>query len=141
MTPIELVLIEYGLYDGPPLGSDAKWRSFICPFHADNSPSFGVNPGINCFNCLSCPAKGGVLQLVIDAEKLVNDKEVTKAEAFKRLEEITGIEGDDLYAAIEGGTRGPRVPARGKRTQRRNYTPVRPRLDRKSTRLNSSHVK
>ena len=43
----------------------------LCPFHDDKSlGSFVVYPRGNCYKCFSCGAKGGVIDFLIDHEKL-----------------------------------------------------------------------
>lgn len=36
-----------------------KWRSTICPFHADTKPSLSICIENGAFKCWSCGAKGG----------------------------------------------------------------------------------
>ncbi|MBQ1773071.1 MAG: hypothetical protein IIZ97_02325 [Prevotella sp.] len=43
----------------------------LCPFHADKSMgSFIVYPKGNCYKCFSCGAKGGVIDFLMEHEKL-----------------------------------------------------------------------
>ena len=43
----------------------------LCPFHADKSlGSFIVYPKKNCYKCFSCGAKGGVIDFLMNHEKL-----------------------------------------------------------------------
>lgn len=35
------------------------WRSALCPFHTDHSPSLRVNVETGAFRCMACGAKGG----------------------------------------------------------------------------------
>ena len=43
----------------------------LCPFHDDKSMgSFIVYPKGNCYKCFSCGAKGGVVEFLMEHEKL-----------------------------------------------------------------------
>ena len=43
----------------------------LCPFHTDKSlGSFVVYPKGNCYKCFSCGAKGGVIDFLMEREKL-----------------------------------------------------------------------
>lgn len=42
----------------------------ICPFHAEKTPSFNVNPGRNIFKCFGCGKGGNVVQFIIEIEKV-----------------------------------------------------------------------
>ena len=43
----------------------------LCPFHDDHSlGSFIVYPKGNCYKCFSCGAKGGVVEFLMEHEKL-----------------------------------------------------------------------
>ena len=43
----------------------------LCPFHDDRSlGSFIVYPKGNCYKCFSCGAKGGVVEFLMEHEKL-----------------------------------------------------------------------
>ena len=35
------------------------WRSALCPFHDDHTPSLRVNVETGAFRCMACGAKGG----------------------------------------------------------------------------------
>jgi len=35
------------------------WRSALCPFHDDHSPSLRVNLETGAFRCMACNARGG----------------------------------------------------------------------------------
>lgn len=41
------------------LSGHGEWRSAICPFHADKSPSLRVNVHRGSFRCMVCGAHGG----------------------------------------------------------------------------------
>lgn len=36
-----------------------RWRSALCPFHDDHSPSLRVNAETGAFRCMACGAHGG----------------------------------------------------------------------------------
>ncbi len=42
----------------------------LCPFHSEKSPSFNVYPGNNSFYCFGCGKGGGVINFVMEAERL-----------------------------------------------------------------------
>ena len=54
-TPIEY----YKNIAGFKITKNSGWQNFLCPFHQENSPSFGIHLDTGGFNCLACGAKGG----------------------------------------------------------------------------------
>lgn len=42
----------------------------LCPFHSEKTPSFNVYPGNNSYYCFGCHKGGGVINFVMDAERL-----------------------------------------------------------------------
>lgn len=42
----------------------------LCPFHSEKTPSFNVYPGNNSYYCFGCGKGGGVINFVMDAERL-----------------------------------------------------------------------
>jgi len=42
----------------------------LCPFHAEKSPSFSINPDLNLFHCFGCQASGDAITFVRDVEHL-----------------------------------------------------------------------
>ncbi len=42
----------------------------LCPFHSEKSPSFNVYPGNNSYYCFGCGKGGGVINFVMEAERL-----------------------------------------------------------------------
>ncbi len=72
-------------------------RSFwLCPFHAERTPSFTITPDGGAFVCFGCGAKGDVIDFVMHAESL------------------------DFKAALEflGGHAAPTAPAKAPSPQR-----------------------
>ena len=64
----------------------------LCPFHDDKSMgSFVVYPKGNCYKCFSCGAKGGVIDFLMDHEKL------TYPDAIRWLGKMYNIDVDDVY--------------------------------------------
>lgn len=57
-----------------------------CPWHAEKNPSFCVSPDRQMFYCFSCKRGGGVIQFVMEYEKL------TFMEAVSMLAERAGME-------------------------------------------------
>mgnify|MGYP000849562445 CR=1 FL=1 len=57
-----------------------------CPFHSEKTPSFSVTPDNQLYYCFGCHAGGGVVQFVMEAEKL------TYTEAVKSLAQRAGME-------------------------------------------------
>lgn len=58
----------------------------LCPFHAEKSPSFHVNPQRHFFHCFGCGASGDVVKFLMQIEGL------SFPEAARRLAERAGIE-------------------------------------------------
>jgi len=42
----------------------------LCPFHAEKTPSFNVNPDMNRYYCFGCQESGDAIQFVIETEHL-----------------------------------------------------------------------
>ena len=42
----------------------------LCPFHSEKTPSFNIYPGNNSYYCFGCGKGGGVINFVMDAERL-----------------------------------------------------------------------
>ncbi len=60
--------------------------SGLCPFHAEKTPSFSVDPDRRTFHCWGCGEKGDVFDWLIKIDGL------DKAEALKVLADKAGIE-------------------------------------------------
>lgn len=60
--------------------------SGLCPFHAEKTPSFSVDPDRRTFHCWGCGEKGDVFDWLIKIDG------VDKAEALKVLAEKAGVE-------------------------------------------------
>ncbi len=41
-----------------------------CPFHDDSSPSFSVNPDKQVYHCFGCGASGGLINFVMEFERV-----------------------------------------------------------------------
>lgn len=50
---------EYYSVQGIKVCEGKEWINVLCPFHAENNPSFGVNMRSGGFNCFGCGVKGG----------------------------------------------------------------------------------
>ena len=50
---------SYYAAQGLPLNGRGEWRSVLCPFHADSTPSLRVNIHSGGFFCMVCQARGG----------------------------------------------------------------------------------
>lgn len=57
-----------------------------CPFHSEKTPSFSVKPDEKLFYCFGCHTGGGIIQFVMQTEKL------TYVEAVKSLAQRAGME-------------------------------------------------
>jgi DNA primase len=60
--------------------------SGLCPFHAEKTPSFSVDPERRTFHCFGCGERGDVFDWLIKIDG------VDKAEALKLLAEKAGVE-------------------------------------------------
>jgi DNA primase len=65
--------------------SGANWQG-LCPFHAEKTPSFNVNPPRQFYHCFGCGVGGDVISFVQRIEGL------SFPEAVRRLAERYGIE-------------------------------------------------
>jgi len=48
----------------------------LCPFHAEKTPSFCVDPKKETFTCFGCGAKGDVVKFVMMMESLTQDEAI-----------------------------------------------------------------
>lgn len=62
----------------------ANWMA-CCPFHAEKTPSFSVNPQKGFYYCFGCGKKGNAFNFLMEMEGL------TFPEAVKRVAEICGV--------------------------------------------------
>jgi DNA primase len=69
----------------------------LCPFHAEKSPSFSVNPQLGVYYCFGCGAKGDAITFVREVEHL------DFAEAVERLAGRAGVQ---IRYEDGGGTAG-----------------------------------
>jgi DNA primase len=69
----------------------------LCPFHAEKTPSFGVNETLGIFKCFGCNAGGDVISFVRELEHLdfVGAVELLAGRAGISLNYTTGGEGRD----------------------------------------------
>ena len=49
----------YRYHSGMKLIGTGEWRTALCPFHDDKSPSLRINIRNGAFKCFVCEAKGG----------------------------------------------------------------------------------
>src|SRR6476661_6329148 len=57
----------------------------LCPFHAEKTPSFGINPELNLYFCHGCQASGDAITFVREVEHL------DFVDAVERLASRAGI--------------------------------------------------
>ena len=69
-----------------PLRRAGSNFSGLCPFHAEKTPSFNVNPAREIFHCFGCGAGGNVFSFIMKIEGL------SFPEAVKLLARKSGIE-------------------------------------------------
>src|SRR5207244_3496610 len=58
----------------------------LCPFHAEKTPSFSINPEENLYHCFGCQASGDVITFVREVEHL------DFVQAVERLASQAGIQ-------------------------------------------------
>ena len=61
-----------------------QWQA-LCPFHAERSPSFSINPELGVYYCFGCQASGDVITFIREIDHL------DFAEAVERLAGRAGI--------------------------------------------------
>src|SRR3954468_10565547 len=61
-----------------------QWQG-LCPFHAEKSPSFSINPELGVYHCFGCQAGGDVISFLRELEHL------SFVEAVERLASRVGI--------------------------------------------------
>ncbi len=69
-----------------PLRRVGKNYVGLCPFHAENTPSFTISPDKQLYHCFGCGAGGNIFNFVMQFEK------VSFFEAVKKIAEYAGIE-------------------------------------------------
>jgi len=65
--------------------SSSRWVG-LCPFHAEKTPSFYVNPALGVYHCFGCGASGDAIGFLRETQGL------TFVEAVERLAARAGIE-------------------------------------------------
>jgi len=65
--------------------SSSRWVG-LCPFHAEKTPSFYVNPALGVYHCFGCDASGDAIGFLRETQGL------TFVEAVERLAARAGIE-------------------------------------------------
>jgi hypothetical protein len=80
---------------GPARKRSGRWFWWLCPFHAETQPSFGVTPDNGRFKCFGCGESGDHLDYL---EKRFH---LTTAEALDEIRRIAGLP----------GVKGPSQPA------------------------------
>ena len=58
----------------------------LCPFHAEKTPSFSVNPAKNIFHCFGCGKGGNAIKFIMEIEHL------NYPEAIRHLAGLYGVE-------------------------------------------------
>lgn len=69
----------------------------LCPFHAENSPSFSVNPELGLYYCFGCGAKGDAITFVREIEHL---------DFVEAVEKLAGRSGITLRYDEQGSRSG-----------------------------------
>lgn len=80
----------------------------LCPFHAENDPSFTVNKQEQFFHCFGCKKSGDIFDFVMSMES------VSFPEAMKMLGERCGIQVEKDPAWRRGGTGRTRTSDKGR---------------------------
>lgn len=78
-------LVEQDL--GPPRRRNGRWLWWLCPFHRESQPSFGVTPDTGRFKCFGCGASGDHLDYLEQRQGL------STAQAITALRGFTGLPG------------------------------------------------
>jgi DNA primase len=74
-----------------------NWKG-LCPFHAEKTPSFNVNPRKGIFKCFGCGVGGDAFAFVMRQDKL------TFPEAVRELARIAGVALPDEAGGSAGGS-------------------------------------
>src|SRR5688572_26721402 len=89
----DLVAIVEQYTQGKRVGR--RWQG-LCPFHAEKTPSFSVNPELGLYRCFGCGKSGDVITFVRDQEHLdfVGAVEWLAAKAGITLRYTDRVEGE-----------------------------------------------
>jgi DNA primase len=78
-------LIEY---IGESIDLRKKGKDYFghCPLHRDITPSFSITPEKNSFYCFGCGRGGGIIQYLVEYEKLDYDQAIEKASKLASID-------------------------------------------------------
>lgn len=76
-----------------------KSGKIICPFHEDATPSMGFiqnSDGSEVYHCFGCNAKGNVIKLHQEIERVYHNRTISREQATRELCDIFGYPYDKL---------------------------------------------
>lgn len=68
---LEQTVIDY-------LGEPERGGKWLCPFHSEKTPSFGLWAGGERFKCFGCPAEGDILDFIMMIDGLANARQAAQ---------------------------------------------------------------
>jgi hypothetical protein len=98
-------LVEADL--GPPRRQRGRWRWWLCPFHAETRPSFGVTPDDGRFKCFGCGAAGDHLDYLERRQGLSTAQAIAELRRWTALPETKRQQGTGTAATMPGDAPPP----------------------------------
>jgi hypothetical protein len=83
---------------GRPARQSGKWRFWLCPFHRETVPSFGVNIENNSFHCYGCGFHGSIIDYHMQRQALSDPLTAARELAALAGLAIEGVEGNEDHA-------------------------------------------
>jgi len=92
---------------GPPRRQRGRWQWWLCPFHAETRPSFGVTPDNGRFKCFGCGAGGDHLDYLERRQGLSTAQAIAELRRWAALPETKRQQVDGTAATTAGDAPPP----------------------------------
>lgn len=94
---------------GPPRRQRGRWHWWLCPFHVETRPSFGVTPDSGRFKCFGCGAAGDHLDYLERRQGLSTAQAIAELRRWAALPEPKRQQAAGTAATTAGDAPPPAV--------------------------------